>query len=411
MDNMREVILSQYKQITHSLEVNKDVKVSTSLPAEQDFDSIILCGMGGSGHPGDLLNALSLHTVPLYVHRNYNLPADYLAGMNLNHPLVIASSYSGNTEETLTAYQAAQKKGFPLLGSAAGGTLKEWAKRDGVPFSSIDYPNMQPRHTLFAAFTGIYRALKNSGLAPDITSDLKHTAYVLAKITPDLESPAKKLAHAIKGKVPVYNSSDSLGFAAKNFKIQTNENAKYPGFWNTFPELNHNELIGFSKLKESQITAQDYYYEMQRLGFNYRLTDIQCALGISQLKKLDIFLERRKSIADYYNDALRELEDYIIFPPDDNGNHAWHLYVIQLKTGGRDEVFKKLRENGIGVQVHYIPVYFHPYYRMMGYKERLCPHAEDYFHRAITLPLYPSMDRGDMERVVEEVFKAVKGGS
>ena len=252
MDNMREVILSQYKQITHSLEVNKDVKVSTSLPAEQDFDSIILCGMGGSGHPGDLLNALSLHTVPLYVHRNYNLPADYLAGMNLNHPLVIASSYSGNTEETLTAYQAAQKKGFPLLGSAAGGTLKEWAKRDGVPFSSIDYPNMQPRHTLFAAFTGIYRALKNSGLAPDITSDLKHTAYVLAKITPDLESPAKKLAHAIKGKVPVYNSSDSLGFAAKNFKIQTNENAKYPGFWNTFPELNHNELIGFSKLKESE---------------------------------------------------------------------------------------------------------------------------------------------------------------
>lgn len=169
--------------------------------------------------------------------------------------------------------------------------------------------------------------------------------------------------------------------------------------------------LSFSKLKESQITAQDYYYEMQRLGFNYRLTDIQCALGISQLKKLDIFLERRKSIADYYNDALRELEDYIIFPPDDNGNHAWHLYVIQLKTGGRDEVFKKLRENGIGVQVHYIPVYFHPYYRMMGYKERLCPHAEDYFHRAITLPLYPSMDRGDMERVVEEVFKAVKGGS
>lgn len=246
MSDMREVILSQHKQITHSLEVNKDVKV------EGQFDSIILCGMGGSGHPGDLLNALSLPAVPLYVHRNYDLPTDYLTGMNLNRPLVVASSYSGNTEETLTAYQAAQQQSFSLLGSAAGGTLKEWTERDGVPFTLIDYPGMQPRHTLFAAFAGIYSALKNSHLAQDITDDLKRTARVLAKITPELKSPAKELARAIKGKVPVYNSSDNLGFAAKNFKIQTNENAKYPSFWNTFPELNHNELIGFSKLKEAK---------------------------------------------------------------------------------------------------------------------------------------------------------------
>lgn len=246
MSSMREVILFQHEQITHSLKVNKDVKV------QGQFDSIILCGMGGSGHPGDLLNALGLPAVPLYVHRNYDLPVNYLTGMNLNHPLIVASSYSGNTEETLTAYQAAQQQGFPLLGSAADGTLKEWAERDGVPFTLIDYSGMQPRHTLFAAFAGIYSALKNSNLAPDITDDLKRTARVLAEITPELESPAKELALIIKGKIPVYNSSDNLGFAAKNFKIQTNENAKYPGFWNTFPELNHNELIGFSKLKESK---------------------------------------------------------------------------------------------------------------------------------------------------------------
>jgi glucose/mannose-6-phosphate isomerase len=110
---------------------------------------------------------------------------------------------------------------------------------------------MQPRHTLFAAFTGIYTALKNSGLAQDITPDLVRVAEKLPAITPELEGAGKEIAGQIKGKIPVFVSSDNLGFAAKNMKIQTNENAKHPAFWNTFPELNHNELIGFSELKAS----------------------------------------------------------------------------------------------------------------------------------------------------------------
>ncbi len=240
---MRQVILDQPQQITHTLKVNKDVKV------RGNFDSIILCGVGGSGHPGDLLNALSLPRVPLYVHRDYGLPLNYLSHMGLKQPLVIASSYSGNTEETLTGYQTARDANLPLLVSTSGGTLRAWAKRDRAPLTLIDFPGLQPRHTLLASFAGITAALANSGLADDgMENNLKQTARALARKIPDLEKPAKEMAAGLKGQIPVFSSSGRLGFAAKNLKIQTNENAKAPAFWNTFPELNHNELVGFSRL-------------------------------------------------------------------------------------------------------------------------------------------------------------------
>lgn len=179
--------------------------------------------------------------------------------MKLTKPLVIASSYSGNTEESISSYHLAKQAGHPLLVSASGGKLQELAQRDGTPFITIDYAGMQPRHTLFAAFAGIYTALKNSGLAENIDEDVRRVEKVLAKKTPTLEEPSQALAQKIQGKTPVYLATDTLGFAAKNFKIQTNENAKYPAFWNTFPELNHNELLGFSKLQDmhnpNQFTA------------------------------------------------------------------------------------------------------------------------------------------------------------
>ena len=243
---MKDVILNQHQQITRSLEVNKNVKI------DGEFDSIILAGLGGSGHPGDLLNALNILHIPLLVHRDYDLPTEALAKVGMKRPLVIASSYSGNTEETLTAYRAARENNLPLMVSSSGGTLQQWAERDGVPFIKIDFPGMQPRHTLLAAFTGIYTALKNSGLVDDIETDLLSSAGMLHEKTEELEQRGQQLATTIKGKVPVFTSGETLAFAAKNFKIQTNENAKYPAFWNTFPELNHNEMVGFSKLQETK---------------------------------------------------------------------------------------------------------------------------------------------------------------
>lgn len=237
MSDMREVILNSPQQISHSMEVNKDVQV------EGSFDSIILAGMGGSGHPGDLLNALHLPKVPLTVHRSYNLPKIY--GQK---PLVIASSYSGNTEESITAYQEAKAKGFGLMVNTAGGRLEEFAKKDQAPLVKIDFQDMQPRHTLFASFVGLATALAHSNLASDISEDLKRVEAVLMEKIPTLEEGAKELAKKLKNNVPVFTSSPVLAFAAKNFKIQANENAKTPAFWNEFPELNHNEMVGFSNL-------------------------------------------------------------------------------------------------------------------------------------------------------------------
>lgn len=232
---MRDVILDSPRQITHSIEVNKDVNI------EGEFDSIVLAGMGGSGHPGDLLNTLNLTKVPLTVHRSYNLPRIFGTS-----PLFIASSYSGNTEESITAYQAAKKAGYKTMVNAAGGKLEALAKADGAPFVKIDFTDMQPRHTLYASFVGLATALSNSGLAENITADLLRTGKALEQKIPTLEEPAKALAKKLKNKVPVFTASNILGFAAKNFKIQTNENAKTPAFWNEFPELNHNEMVGFS---------------------------------------------------------------------------------------------------------------------------------------------------------------------
>lgn len=235
-NDMKEIILKSPEQITHSIEVNQNARI------EGDIDSIILAGMGGSGHPGDLLNALHLTTVPLLVHRSYDLPRVY--GKN---PLVICSSYSGNTEEALSSYEIAGQAGYARMINTAGGKLEELSKEDGVPLSRIDYAGMQPRHTLFASFVGLATALSNSGLAQDISEDLKRVAKVLEEKIPKLEEPAKALAAEIKGSTPIYTSSDVIGFAAKNFKIQTNENSKTTAFWNEFPELNHNEMVGMTK--------------------------------------------------------------------------------------------------------------------------------------------------------------------
>ncbi len=233
--DMRQVIEESPQQIARSQEVNKDVKVTG------DFDSIILAGMGGSGHPGDLLNALELPTVPLTVHRDYGLPKTFG-----KKPLVIISTYSGNTEESLSAYKLAKEKGHSLLANTSGGKLAEWSKQDNVPVVTIDYPGMQPRHTLFASFVGLATALKNSGLAQDITTDLSATIALLNTEMETMNEAGKALAEKLHGTTPIFTSSASLAFAAKNCKIQTNENTKVPAFWNTFPELNHNEMVGFT---------------------------------------------------------------------------------------------------------------------------------------------------------------------
>ena len=147
---------------------------------------------------------------------------------------------------------------------------------------------------------------------------------------------------------------------------------------------------------------------MQELGFNHRITDIQCALGISQLRKLDSFVSRRREIASAYNDAFKNIT-YIKIPTQhEDRKSAWHLYVVQIDFGrinkSRASVMNALREKGIGTQVHYIPVYLQPFYRnKLGYKEGACSMAESYYRMALSLPIYPRMKNEDVNKVINSV--------
>lgn len=154
-----------------------------------------------------------------------------------------------------------------------------------------------------------------------------------------------------------------------------------------------------------------WYYEILDLGFNYRITDIQAALGISQLKKLSYFLERRSKIAEQYNQAFSQMEELIIPYQSKHSSSAWHLYIIRLKLeklkANRKHIFEALKAENIGVNVHYIPVYYHPYYKKLGYKKGLCPNAEKLYEEIITLPLYPSMSETDVRDVIRAVEKVI----
>ncbi len=146
-----------------------------------------------------------------------------------------------------------------------------------------------------------------------------------------------------------------------------------------------------------------WYYEQQALGFNYRMTDIQAALGLSQLKHLTEWIGRRRQLAHQYQTQLAELP--LILPAFDKLAHsAWHLYVIQLDVAktelSRRFVFDALRAVNIGVNVHYLPVYWQPYYRHLGFAKGLCPNAESYYQRAISIPMYSGLSDEDQSKVV-----------
>jgi UDP-4-amino-4,6-dideoxy-N-acetyl-beta-L-altrosamine transaminase len=146
-------------------------------------------------------------------------------------------------------------------------------------------------------------------------------------------------------------------------------------------------------------------YDMKRLGRNYRMTDIQAALGISQLKKLELFIAKRIRLAVRYNDLLNEIK--LITLPETKGNvrHAWHLYTILLDPHiNRDDFFRYMREKGIGVNVHYIPVYRHSYYQeRVGCRGMFLPVTEDVFSHIITLPLYPDLSQEQQDYIVHVI--------
>jgi perosamine synthetase len=167
-----------------------------------------------------------------------------------------------------------------------------------------------------------------------------------------------------------------------------------------------------SEARQRQESGQ-WLYEMVLLGFNYRLTDIACALGLSQIERLDANLARRREIAAQYSEAFRDLNAVVVPTVRKGVNPAWHLYPVRLNLEmlvvGRGEIFRALRAENIGVNVHYIPVHQHPYYRerFKSQSKKGYPVAEDAYERLISLPMFHSMTAQDVEDVIHAVTKIV----
>jgi len=172
---------------------------------------------------------------------------------------------------------------------------------------------------------------------------------------------------------------------------------------------NHGIVTDQNKFKNK--SQGPWYHEIQELGYNYRLTDLQCALGISQLKRIEEFLEARKEIAQKYDEAFKNLDRIQVLTTSNDKSSANHLYIIKLKDPkNRLEMYNHLKKDGINCQVHYLPVYLHPIYEDMGYESGLCPKAEDFYARILSIPIYVDLDSKDQEKVIKKILKDFEGG-
>jgi len=152
-----------------------------------------------------------------------------------------------------------------------------------------------------------------------------------------------------------------------------------------------------------------WHQEVQAFGVNYRLTDMASALGLSQLHRLDGFKVRRKEIVDLYNAGLAGVEGVRTPVQRPDVDPMWHLYAVRILDGRRREVYDRMRASGIGVQVNYLPVYWHPVYARMGYRRGMCPVAERFYAEQLSLPLFPAMSDHDVDRVID-TLSSVLGG-
>ena len=241
--NLRLIILNSIKQLASEPDFFNQLCL-----ARRSFDKIILCGMGGSALVGDLFDYLKEQkylplslSIPLITHRSYELPPD----VN-QHSLIICVSYSGQTEETISAYQSAKKQNLEVAAITYGGKLADFCKQNNTPWIKIPQDKMPPRFSLGYQLIALTKIFMAYGL---LASSAKDEAVSLANsIDPSLvENDATTLCSRLVNKIPVIYSSKDNELIARLWKIQFNENAKVPAFYNYFPELNHNEMVGWTR--------------------------------------------------------------------------------------------------------------------------------------------------------------------
>ena len=215
------------------------------------YKKFIVAGMGGSALAASILKTLKPE-LDIVTHRDYGLP--FVGERDLKKTLVIASSYSGNTEETLSALEEAQKRGLAVVCIAVGGKLLEIAKGSKLPYIELPNTGIQPRSALGFSMKAMLKAMKQSEL-------LKESRELVKILKPkELEQAGKDLAERIRGHFPVIYASRKNCSVAYNWKIKFNETGKTPAFFNVFPELNHNEMTGFDvKDTSSELSAKTHF--------------------------------------------------------------------------------------------------------------------------------------------------------
>ncbi|MBU2037371.1 bifunctional phosphoglucose/phosphomannose isomerase [Patescibacteria group bacterium] len=241
--NLRNVILNSVKQVDAPLTFFNELRLT-----RRPINKVLICGMGGSALMGDFLSyfqttdfaPLSL-SVPVLTHRSYNLPA------NIDqNTLIICISYSGQTEETLSAFNKATESHLEIAGITCGGQLSELFQKYKIPWVKIPQDNIPPRASLGYQLAAIVKILMAYGL---LNSSAQNALISLPeKIIPaDLENQARIFCVKLNHKTPIIYSSQDNWILARLWKICLNENAKIPAFFNFFPELNHNEMVGWTK--------------------------------------------------------------------------------------------------------------------------------------------------------------------
>ncbi len=221
-------------------QIQAGYKLGENIEIQESVESIVIAGMGGSALPGEILKTYLDIEMPIYIVRNYNLPK-YIN----QKTLLIVISYSGNTEETINCYRQGLRIGCPMLVIASGGKLKQLAEKQGADFINIPR-GIQPRCAYGYQFFSMLRVLENSGLIEKQAGYIEKTIKMLSG---DIyQDYAKKVVEKLEKKIPIIYCSEKNLAVAYKWKISFNENAKIHAFYNIFPELNHNELVGYTHL-------------------------------------------------------------------------------------------------------------------------------------------------------------------
>ena len=321
-----EGMLARIKELPWQCQQAWQAAMSFKLPADyRDVDRIVIFGMGGSAIGGDLVRSLaeSEARVPVLVQRDYGLPA-----FVDDRTLVIASSYSGNTEETLSAFEPALKTGAKKLAMTTGGRLQAMAEEHNVPVFKISY-KAQPRAALGFSFLPTLGALQKLGFLSDKSADVSETVRVLESLSsridekaPISSNPAKQLAGRLYGCLAVIYGAGVLAEVAHRWKTQINENSKAWAFYEVFPELNHNAAVGYpfppeltGRIKVVMLRAPSFNrrvrlrYEvtcelLDRAGIAHESVDSEGVSLLSQMMSLVLFGD----LASYYLALLYRID-------------------------------------------------------------------------------------------------------